>query len=154
MHAGLSHSGRADGHGGMGIAHTWPGWVATGLLWFLAFEFLLGAVTKFWPGPTFFGPAYSVKFPEWGWPGWFRFVVGGIEGVCAVLLAIPFQEARFLGAAVLILVLTGAVVTHIVNHHGVKESTAAPVHLVFMVIIVLATWPADWVDVLRPGQWS
>ncbi|MFE2999730.1 DoxX family protein [Nocardia sp. NPDC059246] len=138
----------------MTIAHTWPGWVATGFLWFLALEFMMGAVTKFWPGPTFFGPAYSIKFAEWGWPAWFRFVVGGIEGVCALLLVIPFHEARFLGAAVLILVLTGAVVTHIINHHGPKESFAAPVHLVIMVIVALATWPTHWMDVLRPGQWA
>ncbi|MGW4242487.1 DoxX family protein [Nocardia sp. NPDC004722] len=138
----------------MTIAHTWPGWVATGFLWFVALEFLAGAVTKFWPGPTFFGPSYAEKFPEWGWPGWFRFVVGALEGLCAVLLILPYHESRFLAAAILILVLTGATVTHIVNHHGPKESTAAPLHLVIMLIIALATWPADWVHVLQPGQWS
>ncbi|RDI63468.1 DoxX family protein [Nocardia pseudobrasiliensis] len=151
---GLSHSDRGGGQGGMTIAHTWPGWVATGLLWFLAVEFMLGAVTKFWSGPTLFGPAYSVKFPDWGWPAWFRFVVGAIEGACALLLAVPYHEARFLGSAVLILVLTGAVVTHIVNHHGPRESFAAPVHLVIMAIIALATWPAHWTDVFAPGRWS
>lgn len=138
----------------MTYAHTGPGWVATGFLWFLAFEFMMGAVTKFWPGPTFFGPAYSVRFPEWGWPARFRFVVGGIEGGCAVLLALPYREARFLGAVVLILVLTGAVVTHIVNHHGRKESFAAPLHLVIMAIVALATWPSEWMDIVRLGQWS
>ncbi|MFE3754536.1 DoxX family protein [Nocardia tengchongensis] len=138
----------------MTIAHTWPGWVATAFLWFLALEFMMGAITKFWPGPTFFGPAYSIKFPDWGWPAWSRFVVGGIEGVCALLLVIPFHEARFLAAALLILVLTGAVVTQIINHHGPKESTAAPVHLAIMVIIALATWPPHWTDVVQPWQWS
>ncbi|WP_040807471.1 DoxX family protein [Nocardia concava] len=124
------------------------------LFWILALEFLMGAVTKFWPGPTFFGPAYSEKFPSWGWPGWFRFVVGAVEGVCAILLVLPYHETRFLGAAVLILVLTGAVVTHIVNHHSIKESVSAPVHLVIMTIVALATWPAQWTDVIQPGQWS
>ncbi|MFI1919690.1 DoxX family protein [Nocardia sp. NPDC020380] len=138
----------------MTYAHTWPGWVAAAFLWFLAFEFLMGAITKFWPGPTFFGPAYSVRFPEWGWPAWFRFVVGGLEGGCAVLLALPYREARFLGAVVLILVLTGAVVTHIINHHGRKESFAAPLHLVIMAIVALATWPPEWMDIVRVKQWS
>ena len=54
-----------------------------------------------------------------------------------------------LGAVTLVLVLTGAVTTHIVNHDVWFESVAAPVHLIIMGVIVLANWPADWRDVLR-----
>jgi hypothetical protein len=48
----------------------------TGLYWFLALEFALGAVTKYWPGDTIFSSAYSAKFVDWGYPSWMRFVVG------------------------------------------------------------------------------
>jgi uncharacterized membrane protein YphA (DoxX/SURF4 family) len=132
-------------------ARVWPHRLMTAFYWFLALEFAFGAVTKFWPGPTFFGPAYSVKFADWGYPSWFRFVVGGIELVCALFLLIPRRRFRFIGAGALVLVLTGAVTTHIVNHHPFSESVMAPTHLVIMGAIALATWPADWRDLLRPA---
>ena len=129
---------------------TWPHRLLTGFYWFLALEFAAGAVTKFWPGPTFFGPAYSVKFADWGYPSWFRFVVGGIELVCALFLLIPGRRFRFIAAGTLVLVLTGAVTTHIVNHDVLYESIMAPTYLVIMAAIALSTWPADWRDLLRP----
>ena len=45
----------------------------TGLYWFVALQFALGAITKYWPGETFFGPPYSMQFAEWGYPAWMRF---------------------------------------------------------------------------------
>jgi uncharacterized membrane protein YphA (DoxX/SURF4 family) len=129
----------------------WPQRLVTAFYWFIAAEFLVGAVTKFWSGPTFFGPAYSTKFAEWGYPADFRFVAGTLELVCAALLVIPRQRFRFVGATTLVLVLTGAVTTHIVNHDPLSESAAAPTHLVITALIALANWPADWRDLLRPG---
>ncbi|MFJ7065961.1 DoxX family protein [Streptomyces sp. NPDC101115] len=120
-----------------------------GLYWFLALEFALGAVTKYWSGDTMFSSAYSVKFVEWGYPSWMRFVVGALEGAAAVLLVIPDRRARFLGATTLMFVLTGAATTHIVNHDPAVESWAAPTHLLVMGILALANWPADWRDLLR-----
>ena len=123
--------------------------LTTGLYWFLALEFALGAVTKYWPGDTFVSSAYSVKFVDWGYPSWMRFVVGALEGAAAVLLVIPDKRTRFVGATTLVLVLTGAVTTHIVNHDPAVESWAAPTHFVIMGVIALANWPADWRDLLR-----
>jgi hypothetical protein len=120
----------------------------TGLYWFLAFEFMLGAVTKCWPGDTIFSSAYSTKFVEWGYPSWMRFVVAVLEGAAALLLVIPDKRTRFLGATTLMFVLTGAVTTHIVNHDPAVESWAAPVHLLIMGALALASWPADWRDLL------
>lgn len=127
----------------------WPTRLMTGLYWFLALEFALGAVTKFWPGETFVGPAYSKTFVEWGYPSWMPLVVGALEGLSAILLVIPSRRARFLGATTLMFVLTGAVTTHIINHHELIASWAAPTHLVITGIIALANWPADWRDILR-----
>ncbi|MFC0529716.1 DoxX family protein [Phytohabitans kaempferiae] len=130
-------------------ARVWPRRLTTGLYWLLAFEFAVGAITKFAPGETFFGPPYSVKFVDWGYPSWMRFVVGALEGLSAILLVIPSRRTRFLAATTLVFVLTGAVTTHIVNHDGLSDSLAAPVHLVVMGILALANWPADWRNLLR-----
>jgi hypothetical protein len=130
----------------------WSQRLVTGFYWFLAAEFLVGAITKYWPGPTFYGPAYSIKFAEWGYPSDFRFVVGTLELICAVMLVIPRRRFRFIGATTLVLVLTGAVTTHIVNHDPLYESFAAPTHLMIMALIALANWPADWRQLLRPGH--
>jgi hypothetical protein len=131
-------------------ARVWPQRLLTGFYWFLAAEFLVGAITKYWPGPTFFGPAYSIKFAEWGYPSDFRFVVATLELICAVMLVVPRRRFRFIGATTLVLVLTGAVTTHIVNHDPFHESFAAPTHLMIMALIALANWPADWRELLRP----
>jgi len=94
-----------------------------------------------------------VKFVEWGYPAWFRFVVGALEGVCAVLLVIPRTRAKFVGAAVLILVLTGATTTHIIaNGEEPYERVAAPINLMVMVFFALVNWPSDWRELLRPWQ--
>ncbi|MGW7484573.1 DoxX family protein [Nonomuraea muscovyensis] len=123
--------------------------MTTGLYWFWALQFALGAITKYWPGETFFGPPYSMQFIEWGYPSWMRFVIGGLEGFAAILLVIPSRRARFLGATTLAFVLTGAVTTHIINHDGLSESWAAPTHLLIAGALALANWPADWRDLLR-----
>jgi hypothetical protein len=47
------------------MTHVWQRRLLIGLCWFLAFEFTVGAATKFYPGETFFGPPYSVKFVDW-----------------------------------------------------------------------------------------
>ncbi|MCW3815096.1 DoxX family protein [Micromonospora sp. DR5-3] len=91
-----------------------------------------------------------MKFTNWGYPSWFRFVVGTIELVCAVMLLIPNRRFRFIGAAGLVLVLDGAVTTHIVNHDPITQSLAAPSHLLIAAVIALANWPADWKHLLRP----
>jgi len=117
---------------------------------FVALEFLVGAVTKFWSGVGPLGSDYAVKFADWGYPSWFRFVVGTIELVCAVCLVSSSRRFRFVGAAGLVLVLDGAVTTHIVNHDPLGEAMAAPIHLIVAFVIVLANWPADWKDLLAP----
>ena len=131
-------------------SRVWPHRLRTGAYWFVAAEFLVGAVTKFWPGPTFFGPPYSVKFAEWGFPPEFRFLVGALELLSAVMLVVPRRRFRFIASTILVLVLTGAVTTHIVNHDVLSESISAPIHLIIAAIMALANWPANWRELLRP----
>ncbi|OLF10228.1 hypothetical protein BLA60_17485 [Actinophytocola xinjiangensis] len=133
-------------------ARAWPRRLKTAVYLVVAAAFMVGAVTKYLPGETFFGPPYSVKFADWGYPSWFRFVVGTIEGIAAILLVIPDRRTRFAGATALVFVLTGATTTHIVNHDPISESISAPSYLVVTTVMALANWPADWRDVLRPRR--
>ncbi len=113
-----------------------------GLSWFIAAEFFLFAPMKFWPYGVGAYPSYAQKFVNWGYPGWFAMVVGGVEILSAVLLVLP--RRRFLGAVLQLFILTGAVTTHIVNRDALGDSVAAPTQLVLAAIVALATWPADW----------
>jgi uncharacterized membrane protein YphA (DoxX/SURF4 family) len=105
----------------------------TALCWILAVEFAVGGVAKF------VVPSYDGRFVDWGYPGWFRFVVGAGEIAAAVLLVLP--RRRFLGAALLVVVLTGATLTHILNQDPLTEGLSAPIHLVLVSIVAWATRP-------------
>jgi uncharacterized membrane protein YphA (DoxX/SURF4 family) len=121
---------------------TWQRRALTGLCWLLALSFIAGAVTKFAPGETWAGPPYSQQFADWGYPSWFRFVVGADELVGAVLLLIP--RRRFLGSALLGVILVGAILTHIVNRDTLSEAKMAPICLALVGIVAYASRPADW----------
>lgn len=109
------------------------------LLVWMVFSFVVGALTKFYWGETWFGPSYSVKFAEWGYPSWFRIVVGAGELVGAVMLVSP--RLRFLGACILVVITSGAVVTHLANQDPIGESISAPIHLVLSLIVAWAARP-------------
>lgn len=109
------------------------------LAWVLAASFFAGFVTKFMPGETFFGPPYSVKFVEWGYPSWFRLVVGAGELIGGILLLIP--RYRFVGCLLLVVILEGAIVTHVINDDPIRESIAAPVTLLLVLIAAVASSP-------------
>ncbi|MFI9502923.1 DoxX family protein [Nocardia sp. NPDC052566] len=130
------------------MARTPPAWLRTAGYWFLAFEFSVGFVTKFWSGPTFFGPAYSEKFVEWGFSPNMRFVVGALELLAAVLFVIPRRQTRFFAAAMLVFVLDAATTVHITNPDPVGAGISAPLHLMIMLVLVAVNWPADWRDVV------
>jgi uncharacterized membrane protein YphA (DoxX/SURF4 family) len=120
----------------------WPRRLPTGLSRFIALELFLFAPFKFYPRGILGYPSYPEKFVHWGYPAWFSSVVGGGELLAAVMLVIP--RRRFLGAVLLMFILTGAVATHIINHDSLADSVSAPVHLVLAGVVALACWPADW----------
>lgn len=121
---------------------TWRHRVLVALIVWLVVSFTVGAVTKFWPGETFFGPPYSVKFADWGYPAWFRFPVG--LGELAAAGALLFPRLRFLAACLLIVITAGGLVTHLVSQDPISESVSAPLHLVLATILAIATRPTDW----------
>ena len=105
----------------------------TGLCWLLALSFVAGAVARFAPGETFAGAPYSEQFADWGYPSWFRFVVGSGEIMGAALLLVP--RRRFPGAALLGVILVGAILTHVVNQDPLSEAVMAPICLALVGIV-------------------
>jgi hypothetical protein len=126
---------------------TWGQRVVASLSWFIAVQLFLFAPLKFYPGGLFGQPSYAVKFVRWGYPAWFAMVIGAAEIFAAVMLLRP--RRRFLGAVTLVLILTGAIATHVINHDKLSDSIAAPTLLSFAAIIALSNWPAHWTDPLR-----
>lgn len=124
------------------VNRVWQRRLLIGLCFILSFEFVLGGGFKFVSGETFFGPSYEEKFVDWGYPGWFRFVVGIGELLGGILLLFP--RTRFPGAAGLVIILVGAVLTHIVNQDPLGHSISAPIHLVLTGIVAWATRPSNW----------
>jgi len=127
----------------------WPRRLSTGLCWFIAIEFFFLAPFKFSPVGVLGWPSYFVKFVAWGYPAWFSPVIGACELMAAVLLLLP--RRRFLGAVILVAILTGATTTHIVDHDMLADNFTAPIELVLAGIAALTHWPADWREPLRFG---
>ena len=77
-------------------------------------------------------------FARWGYPDWFRMVVGVAELAAFALLLIPRLAAY--GASIFAVVMIGAIFTHAT--HG--ESGRLPFNLFLLAlsaIIVYARWP-------------
>jgi uncharacterized membrane protein YphA (DoxX/SURF4 family) len=130
--------------------HSWQRRLVTGLCWFIAVQLFLFGPLKFSPVGFFGYPSYPEKFVAWGYPSWFSFVVGACEIFAGVMLILP--RRRFLGAAVMLFILAGAIATHIINHDSLTDSIAAPIIFVLSAIVALATWPADWREPFAFGR--
>lgn len=131
-------------------APTWKRRLLLGLIAWMVVSFTVGALTKFYWGETFFGPAYSVKFADWGYASWFRFPVGLGELVGAALLL--NARTRVHGGALLAFITAGATITHLINPDPLYQEVSAPLHLLLSLIVVWACWPADRRDLWIPGR--
>lgn len=82
-------------------------------------------------------PSSTVKgFAHWGYPDWFRLVIGAIEIVAAILQLIP--RLAFFGASALIVVMAGATYTHLVRATG--EGAMAGMTVVLLVLLMLVAF--------------
>jgi uncharacterized membrane protein YphA (DoxX/SURF4 family) len=136
-------------HTQMKPTRLWPRRLSTGLCWFIAIAFFFLAPFKFSPVGVLGWPSYFVKFVAWGYPAWFSPVIGACELFGALMLTLP--RRRFLGAVILVAILTGAVTTHIVDHDMLADNFSSPIMLVLVVIAALTHWPADWREPLKFG---
>lgn len=109
-------------------------WVLSGLL---AAVYLLAG------GSKLAGAEQHVQgFARWGWPDWLRLAIGAVEVISAVLLLVP--RVAFLGASALVVVMAGAIYTHLFRATG--EAGMAVVPLVLLGLNALVAWGR------RPGR--
>jgi uncharacterized membrane protein YphA (DoxX/SURF4 family) len=118
MSAGATIPPRARGSKAKTVAL----WVATGLL---ACLFVFAGSMKF------VNPDMAEHFAEWGYPDWFRVLIGVVEIGGGLALLVP--RTALYAAGALGIVMLGAVFTHLV--HG--EVPQAPVPFVILVLLVV-----------------
>jgi putative oxidoreductase len=98
-------------------------WVVTSLL---ACLFVLAGVMKF------VNPEMAEHFVQWGYPDWFRILIGVVEVGGALVLLLPRTACYAAGA--LAVVMAGAVFTHLL--HGEASQTAVPFVLLGLLVLV------------------
>ena len=108
-----------------------------GLQGILALLFLMAGVQK-----AFGSKMHTEAFAKWGYPQWFRVVTGIVELAAVVLLIIGFwvDGATTLGAAILIAIGIGGVITHIKVKDTLKDTAMIAIlgilALVLLIIIL------------------
>ena len=81
---------------------------------------------------------WARAFRAWGYPVWFRVLVGVIELGAAVLLAWPRTAAY--GAALIIVVMLGGMGTHVFVEHRPARVTSELGQLTFSSIVLAGRW--------------
>ncbi|MFJ7746819.1 DoxX family protein [Peribacillus sp. NPDC097295] len=102
-------------------------WILQGLLALM----MIGAGM----GKTFGSKMHIEAFKQWQLPQWFRVVTGIVELGAAILLIIGFwnNTAAIIGAAILVAVGIGGVITHV----RVKDSMKATVTILVLGVLAL-----------------
>jgi uncharacterized membrane protein YphA (DoxX/SURF4 family) len=81
---------------------------------------------------------WARAFRVWGYPVWFRVLVGVIELGAALLLAWPRTAAY--GAALIIVVMLGGMGTHVFVEHRPARVTSELGQLTFSSIVLAGRW--------------
>jgi len=107
------------------------------LLWAVSLRLVMVFAQAGWDK---FDPAsgWAKAFTLWGYPVWFRVLVGALEIGAALLLLWP--RAAAYGAAVIIVVMLGGMGTHVFVEHRPSRVTSELVHLVFASIVLTGRW--------------
>lgn len=78
---------------------------------------------------------WAIAFRHWGYPDWFRMLVGVAE-IGGVVLLMTGRAAAF-GAMVIVTVMLGAICTHVLKDHGQHmTSEIVPLFLATLVLIL------------------
>jgi uncharacterized membrane protein YphA (DoxX/SURF4 family) len=78
---------------------------------------------------------WAAAFRHWGYPDWFRVLIGILELTAALLLALGRTAA--LGAIIIIVVMLGAWATHLIFDGG-RHMTSELMPLVLATIVLIA----------------
>ena len=105
------------------------------LLWlvsaWLAYRLIVNGIRKFDPEGM-----WSPAFEAWGYPVWFRILIGILETGGGFLVLIP--KTRHIGALILFVVMVGALVTRIINGTGLDDALSISFYAV--AFLYLATY--------------
>lgn len=81
---------------------------------------------------------WARAFRFWGYPVWFRMLVGAVELAAAALLTWPRTAAY--GAALVIVVMLGGMGTHVFVEHRPARVTSELGQLTFSSIVLAGRW--------------
>ncbi len=107
------------------------------LLWAVSLQLVLVFARAGWAK---FDPSsgWVKAFTSWGYPVWFRILIGVVEIAAALLLLWP--RAAAYGAAIIIVVMLGGMGTHVFIEHRPSRATSELAQLVFASIILGGRW--------------
>jgi putative oxidoreductase len=105
-------------------------WILRG---FLAILFLYAGTSKLNPSASL----WSELFHKIGFGQWFRYFVGSLEVVCAILLLIPGSSA--IAAVLLSFTMVGAVAVHLLILHD-GYATFFPGFTLLLLAVVALRW--------------
>jgi len=107
------------------------------LLWALAVMLITVFARAGWDK---FDPAsgWARAFTFWGYPVWFRLLIGVLEIGAALLLVWPRTAAY--GAAIIIVVMLGGMATHVFVEHRPSRAMSELGQLVFASVVLAGRW--------------
>ena len=85
-------------------------------------------------------------FQRWGYPDWFRLMVGTAELISMALLLVP-RLASF-GASLFALIMLGAIFTHYTNN----ETSRLPFNLLLLTLSLIIVYARRPSFIKRPGK--
>lgn len=109
------------------------------LVWVFSVLVALVLIMQGWP-KFFEDGRWSSSFVEWGYPVWFRMMIGVLEVGGAVALLVP-RVAHY-GASVLASVMLGAFGTLMLNDRG-GDAVTPVVYAVLLAWIAWERWPRE-----------
>jgi putative oxidoreductase len=107
------------------------------LLWVLAAMLFMVFVRAGWDK---FDPSsgWARAFRAWGYPVWFRILIGVLELLAALLLVWPRTAAY--AAAIIIVVMLGGMGTHAFVEHRPSGATSELLHLIVASLVLAGRW--------------
>lgn len=81
---------------------------------------------------------WAKAFRFWGYPVWFRVLIGVLEIAAALLLVWPRTAAY--GAAIIIAVMVGGMGTHVFLEHRPSRVTSELLHFIFASVVFVGRW--------------
>ena len=107
-------------------------WLELLCLWTLSYFFSLAGLTKFTGVPA----NWPANFERWGYPYWFRYLIGALELLCA--FSILVIELQIPSIGLLCLIMLGAVFTLVYNQENVLWVTF-PLLVIAVILVFLIT---------------